>query len=517
MATACPSVTNSAKPSITRSSGCGCGGSGGRARTARQISSRTSAAPSQMPRGEGGTPRGQVGPASEAEVERLELFRSVKEQPGSILAVAGDDGDVAPQERGSRALEAVEPAAFCQGQEPLRGFERPRLWKLASAAASARPAWRTGSRVRAVARSRNAAAAARPPRPCARPAERSSSAATASSGPAAARARCQARRSAASSGSLTSASASWTRRRSSSDAARYTAERTSGWWNRTRSSISSSPASAAGASAPGRWRVVRPPATAARRPQRLRCRQQHESLRRFGQFGDAPLIPLLERTRKVACRGWRKAPGSLRRAHPLRQFHQRQRIAAGFGDDPVADAVVEPTRHGSRQQGARIGLIEAFEPQLRQAVERPSSGRLAQREDHRHRFRHQAPRDESERLHRGGVEPLRVIHQAQERTLLGGDGEQVEHGDGDQEPVWGIARRDAQGDSGARSAAVLGARRARRASARTADGSRRTAAPSPPGRLRPRLMRRPEACRAAYRSSAVFPMPGSPRITRTAL
>ena len=30
-------------------------------------------------------------------------------------------------------------------------------------------------------------------------------------------------------------------------------------------------------------------------------------------------------------------------------------------------------------------------------------------------------------------------------------------------------------------------------------------------------MRRPEACRAAYRSSAVFPMPGSPQMTRTAL
>jgi hypothetical protein len=31
------------------------------------------------------------------------------------------------------------------------------------------------------------------------------------------------------------------------------------------------------------------------------------------------------------------------------------------------------------------------------------------------------------------------------------------------------------------------------------------------------LMRSPEACRAAYRSISVFPMPGSPRITRTAL
>ena len=45
IATACPSVINRAKPSISRSSGCGSGGSGGRARTARQISRRTSAPP----------------------------------------------------------------------------------------------------------------------------------------------------------------------------------------------------------------------------------------------------------------------------------------------------------------------------------------------------------------------------------------------------------------------------------------------------------------------------------------
>jgi hypothetical protein len=71
--------------------------------------------------------RCQVGPASEAEVERLELFRSIKEQRRPIVAVAGDDGKVASQERGSCALEAVEWATFGHGQEPLRRFEVPGL------------------------------------------------------------------------------------------------------------------------------------------------------------------------------------------------------------------------------------------------------------------------------------------------------------------------------------------------------------------------------------------------------
>ena len=96
-------------------------------------------------------------------------------------------------------------------------------------------------------------------------------------------------------------------------------------------------------------------------PERLRCRQQHESLRRFGQCADAPQVALLQLTRKVARRGWSEAPGSLGAAHPLRQLDQRERIALGFGDDPVADAVVESARHGSRQQSARIGLIEALD------------------------------------------------------------------------------------------------------------------------------------------------------------
>ena len=377
----------------------------------------------EVVRSDGGTPRGQVGPASEAEVERLEPSRSFEEQRGRLVAVARTR-----RQRGLEGARLARSGSRRAARPPpwpaaARAASNAPAWKLASAAASARPAWSVGSGVSAVARSRSAAAAARPPRLCARPAERSSSAATASSGPAAASARCQARRSAASSGSLTSASASCTRRRSSGDAARYTAERTSGWWNRTRSSISSSPASAAGASALGSMESR----SAARHssggvPQRVRCRQQDQSLRRLGQSGDAPQVLLLQLTRKIARRGRREAPGSLRRAHPLRQLHQRQRIAPGLGDDPVADAVVEPARHGSRQQGARIRLIEAFERQLRQAVERAGGGRLAQREHHRHRFRQQAPRDESERLHRRGVEPLRVVHQAQERALLGGRG-----------------------------------------------------------------------------------------------
>jgi hypothetical protein len=132
--------------------------------------------------------------------------------------------------------------------------------------------------------------------------------------------------------------------------------------------------------------------------QRLRRRQQDQSLRRLGQFGDAPQVSRFQLARKIARGGRREAPGSLRRAHSLRQLRQRQRIAPGLGDDPVPDTVVEPAGYGPRQQSARIRLIEAVERELREAVERAARRRLAQREDHRHPFCQQAPRDEPERL-----------------------------------------------------------------------------------------------------------------------
>ena len=123
-------------------------------------------------------------------------------------------------------------------------------WCLPCAAASARRARRSGSGVSSAARSWNAAPAARPPRARARPAERSSSAATSSSSPPVAWARCHARRSGSTPASVASARASWTRRCSSGAAARYTADRTSGWRKRTWAPSSTRPAAVAGPAAP---------------------------------------------------------------------------------------------------------------------------------------------------------------------------------------------------------------------------------------------------------------------------
>ena len=69
--------------------------------------------------------------------------------------------------------------------------------------------------------------------------------------------------------------------------------------------------------------------------------------------------------------------------------------------------------------------------------------RIAGREHHADVVGRQPPRHEPQRLHRGLVEPLRVVDQANQRLVPGGLRQQAEHGQPDQEPV----RRRTGGDA----------------------------------------------------------------------
>ena len=129
---------------------------------------------------------------------------------------------------------------------------------------------------------------------------------------------------------------------------------------------------------------------------RLGRSQQQQSLGCLGQFTGALEIVILEVAREV-CRGEKlEAACQLRCAHAPRQIEQSERVAAGLRDDAVADAVVEPTRDGSDEQGARILLGQPAQQQLGQAVEVVPGVRLADGDHDRHRFRQQPSRDEAE-------------------------------------------------------------------------------------------------------------------------
>jgi hypothetical protein len=123
----------------------------------------------------------------------------------------------------------------------------------------------------------------------------------------------------------------------------------------------------------------------------------------------------------------------IRRGHAPGQLQQRQRIAASLGDDPVADPLIQ--RHGDHrvQQRPRIGLPQPFDHQLRQSCQ--VIARNAGREDQANRLRRQTPCDKRQDLRGGAIEPLLVIHQADQRALPGHLRQQAQHRQPDEKGV----------------------------------------------------------------------------------
>jgi hypothetical protein len=84
--------------------------------------------------------------------------------------------------------------------------------------------------------------------------------------------------------------------------------------------------------------------------------QQQQPLCRLRQLSGALVVLLLELARKH-CRGQQlEAARQLSCAHAPWQVEQGERIAAGFRNDAVAHALVDPARDGAHEQRARILL-----------------------------------------------------------------------------------------------------------------------------------------------------------------
>ena len=71
--------------------------------------------------------------------------------------------------------------------------------------------------------------------------------------------------------------------------------------------------------------------------------------------------------------------------------------------------------------------------------------RFAHREHQRHRFGEQSPGDEGQCLRGRPVEPLGVVDQTDQRLLIGGLGQQAEHGQPDEEAVGGGGGAETEG------------------------------------------------------------------------
>jgi hypothetical protein len=131
---------------------------------------------------------------------------------------------------------------------------------------------------------------------------------------------------------------------------------------------------------------------------------------------------------------------------PERQLNQCQRVAARLGDDAVADPHVQRRGEHRVQQGACIVLGQPLQHQFRQS--RAIAAGPARSDHQTDGFGLQPAGHESQDLSGGAIEPLLVVHHADQRALLGDVGEQTQHRQGQQEPVGrragGEAERDPQ-------------------------------------------------------------------------
>ncbi|HEY2296801.1 MAG TPA: hypothetical protein VGH43_03650 [Jatrophihabitans sp.] len=178
---------------------------------------------------------------------------------------------------------------------------------------------------------------------------------------------------------------------------------------------------------------------------RIGCCYQHESLRRLGQTANPPQIVLCELRRNATLSGKPETAGQFRGTHPSRQLEQCEWIATGFGDDAVTDPVVEQAWNNRCEQGPRVVLGHAADGQHWEILERMPGDVLADGHHHRDRLGREPPRDEAENLHRGVVEPLRVVDQAHQRLVLSGFSQQAERGKTDQEAIGRLTVDQAEG------------------------------------------------------------------------
>ncbi len=206
----------------------------------------------------------------------------------------------------------------------------------------------------------------------------------------------------------------------------------------------------------GRRRRVRPdgeplghPPQQRHVPHRLGGRRQQQPLRRNRKRPDAPQETLLDLTRQRPRVRTPEPTGQLRRRQPPRQLQQGQRIAAGLGDDPVPDALVEPPGDRRIQKRTRIAVAQTPDHELRQphqVVIARTERRSTHREHQRHPLRQQPPRDEGQRLRGDPIKPLSVVHDADQRLLLGHLGQQAEHRQPHQETVRRAPRTQTERD-----------------------------------------------------------------------
>ena len=277
---------------------------------------------------------------------------------------------------------------------------------------------------------------------------------------------------------------------------------------------SSSPSAAASTARRPRCRAARPRASSSSgSPTGSAAATSSSTPRVLGQrlepADEALLDPPGQRVRARASRTRR--PARVAR-QPARQLEQRQRVAARLGDDPVADALVEhdaaPPSPAARARRRRAGRA----PRARAGAEAPRPARAP-----RTRSRPARPAGAAPRTPASAPTPDRATARRRRRTAAGAPRPPPRAGSAP--PArrgTGPAASPALSPNTISSAWRCGAgSRSSRSSSGAAQlvQARRTAAPSRTRRPTARTTVTSDADSTRYSSSAVLPIPASPRST----
>ena len=298
---------------------------------------------------------------------------------------------------------------------------------------------------------------------------------------------------------------------------RIDAERTRGWRNCTPRRSRRAPR----VKRRGRPRVRFRASGAARHsssdvPGRIGGRHQHQLLGAYCNACRRLQEALLKLTRKIARARDREATRQFHGGHTLRAAPRVPGVSSGFSNDPVADMDIDSTRGGRDDQSPGIIVGQAAQDQLRQARQLTVLRRFADPKsistDSARMRRATNPKTWADAASSHCTSSMTHSKGCVSRYFS----QQAERRQRNQKAVRNVTRHQPERHARWRSAEAPEDAQRRRAAARRADAVRQTATPSRTASPRSGIWK-PEACSTQCSTSAVLPIPASPRTTRAAL
>jgi hypothetical protein len=230
-------------------------------------------------------------------------------------------------------------------------------------------------------------------------------------------------------------------------APRYTAERTSGWWNRMRLGDAHQPSRLCHLERLHAGAKRAPCAEDDRRIAGLLGRYRKEQrLGRVRQATDPFEEHLLDAGADRQRVGKRGPTGELVGVQRRRQLEQRQWIALGGRDQAVTDVRREPGWESFGQQHAGGVGVQSCEVKLLDTRRRERMDVVVADGDQAHNSLGLEPSgSEGECVSRRMVQPLRIVHQADQGPLLGDLREQTQDAHTNQEAVGALGGGEPEG------------------------------------------------------------------------